>query len=609
MPNLHNPPLLCRLLWAALMALVAAVPAAAQNEQVTVTARAGVTAFLDEDIQFEVIIRGTPQAEKPVIPRSDDYTVVGSGFMMNTGSGGSMLAHTFQLRPKRTGELVIPPIDVVVGGRVYRTNQVRVKVYERPASELAYIVTPEKVRVYVGEPIRLRCALRLAGDLFRDPRFTLAGEGDFELLPHPDHSAAPASGSLGQMIALGEPTTAVLDGREVPFTRTRDVIDGVPGDYLIVDQILIATSPGRIAFDRAKASIGVPGRQVGRDFFGRPQHAVENRTLTAKPVEIEVLPLPAAGRPSDFTGLVGRYAVSATIDAREVSVGEPFGLTVTVSGRPPISLVPSLDMARQSELARRFRVPRDPILPAASNASTAIFRTSIRARGAECDHVPPIRLNYFDTEAGEYRVAASQPIALTVKPSTSVGLEGPEESGDDNESPRAPEVAAMTGPYSFGGMSFRPLGESSRVFLILWLIVPPVLVGLGVLARAVHKRRRADAPMRRRRRAVRNARREVERLRHVGAPREVAAAACRALTNLAADWFGRPRSTLTSIEARRLLASRSEHAAESLAPVLDECDRVGYGRDVDGVPESGTLIDRALAALREADRSLRRMAR
>ncbi|MFN7020556.1 MAG: BatD family protein [Phycisphaerales bacterium] len=609
MRTLSNLPFLCRLLWVALMVLVAVFPAAAQNERVTVTARAGVTAFLDEDIQLEVIIRGSQQAEKPVVPRSDDYTVVGSGFMMNTGSAGSMLAHTFQLRPRRTGELVIPPIDVAVGGRVYRTNEVRVKVYERPASELAYSVIPEKVRVYVGEPIRLRCALRLAGDLFRDPRFTLAGEGDFDLLPHPDHDGTPSSGSIGQMMALGEPTTAVLDGREVPFARSREVIDGVPGDYLIVDQILIARSPGRIAFDRAKASIGVPGRQIGRDFFGRPQHAVENRTLTAKPVEIEVMPLPVAGRPSDFTGLVGRYAVSATIDAREVSVGEPFGLSVTVSGRPPISLVPSLDMARQSELARRFRVPRDPILPAASNASTAIFRTTIRARGADCDHVPPIRLNYFDTESGEYRVAASQPIALTVKPSASVGLEGPDEPGDENEPASKPGVAVMAGPYSFGGMSFRPLGGSSRSGLILWLIAPPALVGIGMMAKAVRERRRVDAAMRRRRRAVRNARREIERIRPEGSPREVAAAACRALTNLAADWFGRPRSTLTSVEARRLLASRSERAAESLAPVLDECDRVGFGPGVDGVLRSGTLITRALDALREADRSLRRIAR
>ncbi|MCC6323052.1 MAG: BatD family protein [Phycisphaerales bacterium] len=586
------------------LASVAIAPCAlAQPEPITVTARATLTAFVDEDFQLEIIIRGTQQAEKPVIPRSESYDVLGSGFMVSSGSSGAMMAHTYQIRPKKTGELVIPPIEVNVAGKLYKTNEVRVNIYDRPVSELAFSIVPDKARVYVGEPIRLRIALRLARPEFRDPRFTLGGEGDFDLQPHPDQQQQPANGSIGQFAPFADPTSAVLDGREVPLTKSREVVEGVPGDYLIIDQVFTARSPGRVAFDRARAVIGVPGRAVGRDFFGRTQYAVEDRALSAKPVSIEVLPLPSEGQPADFSGLVGAFAVSATADQREVAVGEPFNLSVTVSGSPPISQVPAIDLSLQRELAQSFRVPRDPVLPSAANPTTAVFRSPIRARNDRVQFIPPVRLNYFDTASGTYKTAASNPIALKVKPASSVGLD--DDLDEPADSPAAAAPAVMPGPFEFGGPTLTLRGALTHPASAALALAPPaILAGLAVWI-ALARRAAASEPARRRRRAVRSARREVQRLRE-GASEDAASTAIlagRALTNLAADWFGLPRHTLTSSEACRLLATASTPAAESLAPVLVECDRLGFGPDADVRGQS--LIDRAVAALRDAERNLR----
>lgn len=62
--------------------------------------------------------------------------------------------------------------------------------------------------------------------------------------------------------------------------------------------------------------------------------SVENYSYTAsnEPVNIEVKPLPSKGRPANFSGLVGKYFISASIDHDKIPAGEDATLRITISG-------------------------------------------------------------------------------------------------------------------------------------------------------------------------------------------------------------------------------------------------------------------------------------
>lgn len=55
-------------------------------------------------------------------------------------------------------------------------------------------------------------------------------------------------------------------------------------------------------------------------------------TLSNDPLKIEVKPLPTAGKPANFSGLVGKYFIAASIDNSKIPAGEDATLKVTIKG-------------------------------------------------------------------------------------------------------------------------------------------------------------------------------------------------------------------------------------------------------------------------------------
>ena len=78
-----------------------------------------------------------------------------------------------------------------------------------------------------------------------------------------------------------------------------------------IKSALFPTSAGTHVISPAYLDIEVRGSS----FFARPQA----RRLATDPIEIEVLPLPIQGRPESFSGAVGQYTLSSTLDKPSVN--------------------------------------------------------------------------------------------------------------------------------------------------------------------------------------------------------------------------------------------------------------------------------------------------
>jgi hypothetical protein len=67
-----------------------------------------------------------------------------------------------------------------------------------------------------------------------------------------------------------------------------------------------------------------------QNFFGRSSQ--RDVTVSSAPETFTVLPLPAEGRPADFSGAVGKFAVSTDLSQDKAGVGDPITLRTHVSG-------------------------------------------------------------------------------------------------------------------------------------------------------------------------------------------------------------------------------------------------------------------------------------
>lgn len=205
-----------------------------------------------------------------------------------------------------------------------------------------------------------------------------------------------------------------------------------------------------------------------------------------------VLPLPEAGRPPGFTGVVGRLEVSSRVEPSEVELGGSVALTVLVEGRanlwelpapfaPDGAPIPDVDLlARPSELARdagrELRLRR-------------YFSYDLVPRSPGSFEVPEILVPYFDPDSARF-VLASAP-ALTVQV-----LPPPEPTSDA----RAPTASV---PPSAGDLD--PSGRDLRL--------AAVALGAGATALAViawARARRRSAPRRRVQELLEQAARERE---------------------------------------------------------------------------------------------------
>jgi len=128
------------------------------------------------------------------------------------------------------------------------------------------------------------------------------------------------------------------------------------------------------------------------------------------PLTIEVMPLPEAGRPSEFVDAVGTFSVAVAVDRHEVEVGRPFRLTLRVKGNGNLASIasPRLDAVAGFHV---YGVTDD------RGPATRTIVFDVAAIDPAVKQFPPIPFAFFSPEppAG-YRVVRTTPIPLTVRP-------------------------------------------------------------------------------------------------------------------------------------------------------------------------------------------------
>jgi len=386
--------------------------------------------YIGQPFVMSVRIDGTDSPDAP------DLSELRRDFAVTEGGGGSQNSQQFtvvngqmsrvvrrgyvlryQLTPKRQGILTIPALRIREGSRETTTEPVKVVV--RPPAEqedFKLRMSLSESRVYVGQPVVLTTTWYIGRNV---NTFRLS----MPALENPDLNVLDPRLRIDPRRQSEYVDLSLNDG-QVVARKGRGRIGNI--EYLTVsfEKVLAARTPGQLRLDEAVMTFRaqtVSRRRsrslldsfgFGGDAFGARQ-SFEPLSIPSNSPTLTVLPLPEAGRPDPFSGLIGEFSISAEASPVEVSVGDPVTLTVRISGPEFLDYVRLPALADQPQLIASFQVP-DTQAAGEVRGAEKVFTQTIRARSSSVTEIPDLELNYFNPKTARYQKSVAPAIPLKV---------------------------------------------------------------------------------------------------------------------------------------------------------------------------------------------------
>jgi hypothetical protein len=576
------------------------LPAAATAAELQFSAAVDrTTVGLGEQFQLDLTVQGEDMASvpRPSLPALPDFAILGSSSSQSTNISfinGQMkkqasVDFVYALAARKLGRLVIPPCRLTYQGREYTTQPVEITVVKaaqgaaQPATpappgargrggdvsldgNLFLLATPSRRTVYVGEPVLLDIAL------YSRVRLT---NGGWANVPSFD----------------GFWAEKIYDADRFDFHRAN--YQGKAFDVARLKTVALSPiSPGNVTVKpMAFNAVVLRSSNDFFDMFGAPQ----NVRLESKPVTIQVLPLPEAGRPPEFTGGVGRFAMTAALDRNSTSGSEPVNLMVRIGGsgnvrlieKPVLPAVPGLRIL-DPEVKDEVRATADGV------RGTKTFRYPILPQADGKYVIAPIRVACFDPQARAYRTLSAGPFEFSATGSTR----------------NAPLVEA-TGLRVLG-TDIRYIKADAPALAVAPLAAPwwpnlLYLLGLGIVGGALGYRRheqrlhsdRGYARKVRSSRLVRARLRQAETLLKRRDEKGFHAALAQAVMGYVGDRHNLDPQAMTRDQLRAELEQRqvAPEAAAAVMEVLTQCDFARFSPGLMTVRDPRELFEKARNAL------------
>jgi hypothetical protein len=315
------------------------------------------------------------------------------------------LTYTYFIQPQKTGTFEIGPAEIKVDGRRLASNRVKlvVKASANPSGSdrapvfiEASLTSPD---VYVEEQ-----------GLYILKLFRRVNVDNLSLsLPQVEHLAFKQLGEPGEY---------------------QTTIAGEPFQVLEIRYSLSASKEGQYVIGPSKMNMTVRGRRsqsLFDDFFKDPffqspfSTFSSGRPLTVatKPIELKVLALPEAGKPADYSGLVGNFQMESRLQPTRLKVGESATLTVQISGKGNIHRIPDIDLP-ELPFARTYG--DQPLLETKQDdqgvGGKKTMKWALVPQKEGRFEIPVLKLSFFNPDTENYDVLRTSVHTLSVLPGT-----------------------------------------------------------------------------------------------------------------------------------------------------------------------------------------------
>ncbi|MFH1045891.1 MAG: BatD family protein [Candidatus Omnitrophota bacterium] len=536
-----------------------------------------------EDIQLDFAFYGTQDIATPYFPGVEgmDWQYLGPARMMSIINGVTTVSitHRYRLLTHQAGTYEIPALSVQYRGQTYTSPPITIEVvsgspgqYNQPPrqQEKAPPVQPEglenralvvmevgKRQAYVNEAIPIKVKLYVSRMAIRDIQYPEFAHEGF---------------SVGEY-SVPRQYQEAMNGIAYTVVEFTTEAFGLWGGDLRLGPAVIKCNA--LVRQHSAAPSWFDDDFFGGNFFN--QYDLYPLELKALDVPMAILPLPEENAPSSFNGAIGNYKFDLQANPREVKVGDPITLKISIFGSGNFKTVkpPALDFGNDFKIY-------DPQVVQENSAK--VFEQVIIPTNESVKFVPAVKFSSFNPETQAFEELTRGPIPITVTPlAKSDQLAIFERSEEGKESLQHKEVLGKDIIFikdSPGVIQRR--GQAlykNRIFLML-LVVPLLAVILVAVLQKRRERLETDVRYARRLRAPGKARKNIRQLRHLlGAnqPQRFFDAVFKTLQEYLGDKFHLPRGGITADVITQLQARAI--AAELLAKLKDcfnRCDMARY---------------------------------
>ena len=148
-------------------------------------------------------------------------------------------------------------------------------------------------------------------------------------------------------------------------------------------------------------------------FNGGSGYVEVKKTIQAPSIDIQVDPLPQ--RPAGFSGGVGSFSVSASLDKKEVKANDPITLRVVVSGVGNLKLIkqPVVEFPKDFDTYDPKITDKTRLTTNGVEGSMVYDFLAVPRHQGDFD-IPAIEFSYYDTTSKQYKTSRTQPFHLHV---------------------------------------------------------------------------------------------------------------------------------------------------------------------------------------------------
>ena len=479
----------------------------ADGRKITVESRIDSKVFYSGvPFSYTILVDGSDLVTAlPAFPPVKNLAVknIDSKALLNGDKVGFVLSYL--MVPEKAGDITIPPVNVVVGGKVFTTNKHTITV-KSPESVpgLKLSVELSKKSCYVGEPFKMTftwySALPFYGfrgvniDLpfFHDPRFKI-----FDGI---DAVKSETRNSIGLPVSnrriIAEHGKAEINENVSEYLRfTRVIVPLKVGELKIEPATLLVSYLTPRVPDSSKNRRSRPYRPQYPSYFNNNffddigNKPYKRFFITSGAQEITVKPLPEAGKPSDFFGIVGRCNITTSVQPLKMHVGDPLTLTVQLKDYPYPSILSLPPFSSDKAFASNFIIPSKHSI-GVIKGKAMLFQRILRPRRTGVAAVPQVRIPFFDQDTGKYGAAVAPAIPIEVLPAEVATTFDAELSGDNKLVNKViPNPAGIRGNIVDEKAAFSDNMYTLKYLFAIFAIFPPICFLIIYIATANYRLR------------------------------------------------------------------------------------------------------------------------
>ena len=489
-------------------------------------------------------------------PLDSDFEIISgpsqqTNFQWINGKMKNTKTLKWTLLPKKTGDIIIPPIVLKLGNKSISGKPISINVSASIGNSGKSIFIKadlDKSEAYLGEQISL------SYKLYKQIDATISSIDQFDM---PDFKGFWVEEIYSPQTLQYNSKTETIGGIKYQVANLgQKALFSIASSVLVIPEISV------------KIKIEKKQKKRNRDPFFDPFFSpffTETKTKILKTEEnkIYIKPFPEP-RPLDFEGAVGKFKITSQVDTKTVEINNGFTFTISLNGTGNIGLfsLPEINFPDGLEVfPPSDRFTKDGFRNQLTGTQEWEYVIIPRKVGSVI--IPSIKMSFFDPASSSWKSIKTKPSEIEVLNNNKKIY--------DNLGLTKKEVKLLGQDIRFiitdMNNSFLSKIINTKAILILYIssviifILPMVLSRLG-------NYNMSNLQIRKKRGALKNS---IKLLKADGEdPFDIAS---NSLYQYLKDKFTLPSSNLDPIEVQKILAKRISKASLSeVAQILKECD-------------------------------------